>query len=194
MGSEFIRAIRPALVLTLLLTLLLGVAYPFVVLGIGQAIFPAQANGSLIVDGGRVVGSRLIGQSFAAPRYFHGRPSAAGKGYDANASSGSNLGPASKALKERIAGDIVSLRKDGVTGAIPADLVTASASGLDPDLSPAAVLVQIPRVARARGVSEDTVRKLVEAHIDQPTLGLIGEPHVNVLLLNRALDVGVAKP
>lgn len=193
MGSEFIRALRPAFVLAALLTLLLGVGYPFVILGIGQAIFPHQANGSLIEDGGKIVGSDLIGQGFATPRYFHGRPSAAGKGYDANASSGSNLGPASKALHDRIAGDIAALRKDGVASEIPADLVTAGGSGLDPDLSPAAVMIQVPRVAKARGTSEDAVRKLVDAHTDRPSLGLIGEPHVNVLALNRALDAAGEK-
>lgn len=193
MGSDFLRAVRPAFILTLLLTLVVGIAYPFAVLGIGQAILPAQANGSLIVDDGKVVGSEAIGQSFITARYFHGRPSAAGKGYDANASSGSNLGPASKALKERIETDIASLRKDGVTGPIPADLVTASASGLDPDISPAAAAVQIPRVARARNVSEGTIRAAVDRAIVAPALGLIGEPHVNVLRLNHALDSGIEK-
>ncbi|MGI4877595.1 MAG: potassium-transporting ATPase subunit KdpC [Janthinobacterium lividum] len=194
MGSEFLRALRPAFVLTLLLTLLLGVAYPFVVLGIGQALLPVQANGSLVMDNGKVVGSSLIGQGFASPRYFHGRPSAAGKGYDANSSSGSNLGPTSKALHDRIAGDIAALRKDGVTGAIPADLVTASASGLDPDISPAAATIQVSRVAKARNMSEAAVGVLVENAVVAPSFGIIGEPHVNVLALNRALDAAGAKP
>ena len=188
MVSDVLRALRPALVLVGLLTLLLGFSYPFAVLGVGQALLPYQANGSLIVDNGRIVGSELIGQAFVGARYFHPRPSAAGKGYDANASSGSNLGPTSKALRDRLAGDIAAQRKAGVTGDIPADLVTASASGLDPDLSPAAALVQVPRVAAARGLAPATVRALVEHSVASPALGFIGDPHVNVLALNRQLD------
>ncbi|TRW17939.1 potassium-transporting ATPase subunit KdpC [Glacieibacterium frigidum] len=185
---DFLSALRPAIVLTALFTLLLGVGYPLAILGIGQAAFPHQANGSLIVDDGKVVGSELVGQAFTSPRYFNTRPSAAGKGYDANSSSGSNLGPTSKALAERIGTDIAAQRKAGVTGAIPADLVTASASGLDPDLSRAAALVQVPRIARERGLSEASVRTLVEKQIEQPALGMLGDPHVNVLALNRQLD------
>lgn len=189
MASDFIRALRPALVLLGLFTLLLGFAYPFAILGIGQAVFPHQANGSLVREGGAVIGSELVGQAFTSPRYFNTRPSAAGKGYDANASSGSNLGPTSKALRDRIAADVAAQRRAGVTGAIPADLVTASASGLDPDLSPAAALVQVPRIAAARGMDVVALRKLVAAAIVPPMLGLIGEPHVNVLALNRQLDL-----
>ncbi len=194
MNSNFLSGLRPALVLTILFTLLLCGAYPLAVLGIGQAALPHQANGSLIVDNGVVTGSELIGQSFAAPRYFNSRPSAAGKGYDASASSGSNLGPTSKALNDRIAGDIAARRAQGMTGDIPADLVTASASGLDPDLSPAAALIQVPRVAAARKLPEAQVRALVEAAVVAPALGLIGEPHVNLLALNRQLDRIAAQP
>jgi K+-transporting ATPase ATPase C chain len=186
--SDFLSAFRPALVLVALFTLLLGVGYPLAILGIGQAVFPHQANGSLIVEDGKIIGSERVGQAFASPRYFNTRPSAAGKGYDANASSGSNLGPTSKALAERITTDIAAQRKAGVIGDVPADLVTASASGLDPDLSPAAALVQVPRIARERGLGEAAVRTLVERSVEQPVLGILGEPHVNVLTLNRQLD------
>jgi potassium-transporting ATPase KdpC subunit len=185
MGHEFRAALRPALVLLLLFTLLTGIAYPLLVTGIAQVAFPNQADGSPIVDNGKVVGSALIGQNFASDRYFRPRPSAAGKGYDAKASSGSNLGPASKALADRIAGDVKALRAQGVTGPIPADLVTTSASGLDPALSPEAAFVQVPRVAKARGLAPAGLRALVETHIERP---LLGEPQVNVLNLNRALD------
>ena len=188
MNSDFLSGLRPALVLTVLLTVLTCGVYPLVVLGIGQIAFPHQANGSLIVDKGVVTGSELIGQSFTTDRYFNSRPSAAGKGYDASASSGSNLGPTSKALVDRIKGDIALRRSQGVTGPIPADLVTASASGLDPDLSPAAALAQIPRVSKARGLPQDEVRALVERSVRHPLLGFIGEDRVNVLALNRQLD------
>lgn len=194
MGSDFFSGLRPALVMTLLFTLLLCGFYPLAVMGIGKLAFPHQANGSLILDKGVVTGSELIGQSFTSARYFNSRPSAAGKGYDASASSGSNLGPTSKALNDRIAGDIALRRSQGITGDIPADLVTASASGLDPDLSPAAALVQVPRVASARGLPETQVRALVERSIDRPLLPFVGDDHVNVLLLNRQLDRLGAKP
>jgi K+-transporting ATPase ATPase C chain len=188
MFSELRNALRPALVLLLLFAALLGLVYPMIVLGIGQAALPWRANGSLIEEDGRVIGSALIGQSFAEPKYFHGRPSAAGAGYDAGASSGSNLGPTSKALAERITGDVAKARADGLTGPVPADLVTASGSGLDPDLSPAAALAQVSRVATARGMAEEDVRALVEKAVEKPLLGFIGEPRVNVLQLNRQLD------
>lgn len=188
MGSDLRAALRPALALLLLFTLLLGLGYPLLTLAIGQAAFPHQANGSLIRDGDRLVGSELIGQAFAGAGYFHPRPSAAGQGYDAAASSGSNLGPTSQVLADRIRADIARQRAQGVSGPIPADLVTASGSGLDPDVSPAAALAQVPRVARARGLPEAEVRRLVERAARQPTLGILGEPHVNVLLLNRQLD------
>ena len=188
MSSNFLSGLRPALVLTLLLTILTCGVYPLVVMGIGKIAFSRQANGSLIVDKGVVIGSALIGQSFTTDRYFNSRPSAAGKGYDASASSGSNLGPTSKALVDRMTADIALRRSQGVTGPIPADLVTASASGLDPDLSPAAALAQVGRVARTRRLPEARVRSIVEAQVSTPLLGFIGEPRVNVLALNRALD------
>lgn len=188
MGKDIISAFRPALVLLALFTLLAGFAYPLALTGIGQALFPDQANGSLIRDRGQVIGSELIGQSFASPAYFHGRPSAAGKGYDASASSGSNLGPASKTLVGRVEADVATLRKQGVKGPIPADLVTASASGLDPHISPEGARVQVARVARTRNLPEAAVRAAVEGAIERPLAGMLGEPRVNILLLNRQLD------
>ncbi|HWJ70770.1 MAG TPA: potassium-transporting ATPase subunit KdpC [Sphingobium sp.] len=189
MLSDLRSALRPALVLTLLFALLLGIIYPLVLTGMGQALFPAQANGSLIRDGDRVIGSALIGQAFAGERYFHGRPSAAGaKGYDAAASAGSNLGPASKALAERVRNDREALAESAPGQPVPPDLVTTSASGLDPHISPQAALYQVDRVARARGLPAGQVRRLVETAIERRLLGFIGEPRVNVLALNRALD------
>ena len=186
MGKDFTSAIRPAIVMTMLFAALLGLAYPLAMTGIGQAIFPSQANGSLIRDaGGKVIGSTVIGQAFTAPRYFRTRPSAAGKGYDGLASSGSNLGPTSHGLVDRIKPDVAKARAGGVTGPVPADLVTASGSGLDPDLSPAAAFAQVTRVARVRGLPEDRVRALVASGTDTSPFG---DPHVNVLALNRALD------
>ena len=194
MGSDFISSLRPAIVMTILFALLVGVAYPLLILGIGQSIFPSQANGSLVRDGDKIVGSTVIGQAFISDRYFQTRPSAAGKGYDGLSSSGSNYGPTSQALIDRIKGDVAKARDAGVGGPIPADLVTASGSGLDPDLSPAAALVQVAHVAKVRGLSEAEVRGLVEAAVVQPWLGLLGEPHVNVFGLNRQLDALDAKP
>lgn len=186
MGKDFISALRPAVVMTILFALLLGLAYPLAMTGIGQLIFPHQANGSLVRDGGgKVVGSTVVGQAFVADRYFQTRPSAAGKGYDGLASSGSNLGPASQALVDRVKPDVARRRAEGATGAMPADLVTASGSGLDPDLSPAAALAQAPRIAHTRGVPESRIRSLVAAKIED---SILGDPHVNVLALNRALD------
>lgn len=186
-------ALRPALVLTLLFALLLGLAYPLALTGIGQAMFPAHANGSLIRDGNRVIGSSLIGQTFASPRYFHGRPSAAGKGYDPTASSGSNLGPASKVLADRVRANVAALQSS-LGSSVPADLVTTSASGLDPHITPEAALFQAPRVAAARRIPVERVHALIESHTEAPLLGFLGEPVVNVLQLNRALDASEARP
>ena len=194
MGSDFTTALRPAIVMTLLFALLLGLAYPLAILGIGQAIFPSQANGSLIRENGRVIGSSVVGQSFTSDRYFQTRPSAAGKGYDGLASSGSNLGPASRALADRVKADVAKRRAEGIAGPLPADLVTASGSGLDPDLSPEAALTQAPRVAKVRGLDEAQVRALVVGAIDRPLLGILGEPRVDVLALNRQIDRLGAKP
>ena len=194
MNNDILSAIRPAIVLTILFALLTGIVYPLLMTGIGQAIFPYAAGGSLVREKGAVIGSTVLGQAFTSDRYFQTRPSAAGKGYDGTASAGSTLGPASQALVDRIKPDIAKRRGEGVSGPIPADLVTASGSGLDPDLSPAAALAQAPRVARVRGLPEARVRALVAAQVEQPLLGLLGEPHVNVLALNRALDRASAAP
>ncbi|MDH7973624.1 potassium-transporting ATPase subunit KdpC [Sphingomonas sp. AR_OL41] len=180
-------ALRPALALTTAFAILLGILYPLALTGIGQVAFPAQANGSLVTDNGKVIGSSLIGQGFASDRYFHSRPSAAGKGYDASASSGSNLAPTAQALADRVRGDVkAALPSPGQN--VPADLVTTSASGLDPDLSPEAAFYQVDRVAKARHVDPALLRQLIAAQTEQPFLGIIGEPHVNLLALNRALD------
>ncbi|WP_267395142.1 MULTISPECIES: potassium-transporting ATPase subunit KdpC [unclassified Sphingomonas] len=185
MGNDFTSALRPAIVLTILFALLLGIGYPLAMTGIGQAIFPAQANGSLVTAGGKVVGSAVVGQAFVSDRYFQTRPSAAGKGYDGLASSGSNLGPAAQALVDRVKPDVAKRRAEGVTGAMPADLVTASGSGLDPDLSPASALAQAPRIARVRGLPLARVTAIVTSLTEE---SLLGDPHVNVLAMNRALD------
>ena len=183
-----LQMIRPAVVMTVLFTLLLGIAYPYAMLGIGQAAFPAQANGSLITRDGAVVGTALIGQNFAEPRYFWPRPSAAGNGYDAANSSGSNLGATSHKLMDRIGGTIGSINAAGMAGPLPGDAVTASGSGLDPDISPAYAALQVARVAAARSLPGDQVAALVAANTEGPMLGFMGETRVNVLRLNLALD------
>ena len=186
--------IRPAIVSTVLLTLLLGLGYPLAITGISQVAFPYQAGGSLVTDkAGHVVGSVLIAQAFAKDEYLHPRPSAAGNGYDPTASSGSNYGPLSSDLAKRIAGDADALRKSTGHQEIPDDAITTSGSGLDPDISPAYADLQADRIAKARGVSADAVRKLISEHVDAPFLGFIGQPHVNVLMTNRALDDAIPK-
>ena len=180
--------LRPALIMMLLMTMLTGLIYPLALTGIGQAIVPAKANGSLNIVEGKVIGSSLIGQAWTSDKYFKGRPSAAGNGYDAGASSGSNLGPTSIKLMDRIKADAELLRQQGVPAQLPNDAVTASGSGLDPHVSPAFALLQVPRIATARKLPVDQVSKLVADHTDTPQFGLFGEPRVNVLLLNMALD------
>jgi potassium-transporting ATPase KdpC subunit len=170
---------------TAITAVLLGIAYPLAITGIAHVLFPRQSSGDLVLRNGVPVGSRLIGQPFSGARYFHSRPSAAGAGYDASASSGSNLGPTSKALVERITQSITS---ETTREPVPVDLVTASGSGLDPDISPAAAYYQVQRVSSARSIPEETVRQLVAAHITQRQFGLLGEPRLNVLELNLALD------
>lgn len=193
MFADIKTALRPAIVLTILFALLLGIAYPLALTGIGQAIFPSQANGSLIRDGdGKVIGSALLAQGFTGEGYFHPRPSAAGKGYDGLASAGSNLGPASQALSDRVKADVAALSVPPGRS-VPADLVTASGSGLDPHISPEAALFQAARVAKARGWPESKVNSMIVAATEHPLLGFLGEERVNVLLLNRQLDAESAR-
>ena len=194
------REIRPAIVVLVALTLVTGLVYPLAMTGIAQVIFPRQAQGSLIERDGKVVGSALIGQDFASDKYFHGRLSATtapdpkdptksvAAPYNAANSGGSNLGPSNKALIDRVQGDLDKLKKENPSVAVPADLVTTSASGLDPDISPEAALFQVPRIAKARNLPENRIRELVADQTEGRFLGLLGEPRVNVLLLNLALD------
>ena len=200
-----LREIRPAIVVLVALTLITGLAYPLAMTGIAQALFPRQAQGSLLEQDGKVVGSALIGQAFASDKYFHGRPSATTAPdpndstktvpapYNAANSGGSNLGPTNKALIERVQGDVDKLKQENPSADLPIDLVTTSGGSLDPHISPAAALFQVPRVAKARNMPEDRVRQLVEEHVEGRTLGLLGEPRVNVLALNLALDRAAAR-
>ena len=182
------RNLMTAVLMTIATTVLLGILYPLVVTGLAQVVFRDKANGELIVKNGQLIGSRLIGQPFSGLGYFHSRPSAAGTGYDAANSGGTNLGPTNSKLIERVRGDAAGLQAENPGAAVPVDLVTTSASGLDPDITPAAAFFQVPHVAQSRGLPEEEVRALVLQHVQRRQLGFLGEPRVNVLGLNLALD------
>jgi len=177
-----------SVLMTIVTTILLGIIYPLVVTGIAQVIFPRKANGQLIVKNGKVVGSRIIGQGFSGPGYFHSRPSAAGAGYDAANSAGSNLGPTNQKLIDRVHGDVARLQTENPGKPVPIDLVTTSASGFDPEITPAAAEYQVPRVAKERGINEEEVRRLIAKHTLGRQWGFLGEPRVNLLELNLDLD------
>lgn len=182
------RNIMTAVLYTVLGTIVLGIGYPYAVTGIAQVLFRNKANGQLIIRGGKLVGSGILGQAFTGPAYFHSRPSAAGSGYDASSSSGSNYGPTNKKLVSRVAGDVAAEQTNHPGAEVPIDLVTASASGLDPDITPAAANFQVARIANLRHQSEDAVRQIVARHTLNRQLGILGEPRVNVLQLNLELD------
>jgi potassium-transporting ATPase KdpC subunit len=183
-----------SVLMTLVTTILFGVAFPLLVTGLAQVLFPKQANGQLITHNGRVVGSRLIGQSFSSPGYFHSRPSNAGTGYDAANSGGSNLGPTNQSLIARVQSDADRLQAENPSTPIPIDLLTSSASGLDPHISPEAAEFQVPRIAKERGVNDDVIREAIHQHTESRQFGALGEPRVNVLELNLALDEIAPKP